>query len=168
MTHSVHCVVSLTIRILPFERPVEQLRLTYYHLLQDMLRKALRRDVYPIDSPLHGPIHTGEVFSHAYLLRFWCFMRSLIHPSKLTTDHCLNHLRQMILCQGDLTPIPSKYYKGITDNYIFGDIPHTCRNWDSIREFITDRFNGSSAVPLAPGTVLSDPYKKLLGVLDEE
>nr|A0A8J9R8Y7.1 RecName: Full=UstYa family oxidase phomYd; AltName: Full=Phomopsin biosynthesis cluster protein Yd [Diaporthe leptostromiformis]BDA39151.1 DUF3328 [Diaporthe leptostromiformis] len=114
VTHSVHCV--------------------------DMLRKALRRDVYPLDSPLHGPIHT---------------------------DHCLNHLRQMILCQGDLTPIPSKYYRGITDNYIFGDMPHTCRNWDSVREFITDRFNGSSAVPLAPGTVLSDPYKKLLGILDE-
>nr|A0A142I738.1 RecName: Full=UstYa family oxidase phomYd'; AltName: Full=Phomopsin biosynthesis cluster protein Yd' [Diaporthe leptostromiformis]AMR44290.1 DUF3328 protein [Diaporthe leptostromiformis] len=87
--------------------------------------------------------------------------------NQLHWDHCLNHLRQMILCQGDLTPIPSKYYRGITDNYIFGDMPHTCRNWDSVREFITDRFNGSSAVPLAPGTVLSDPYKKLLGILDE-
>lgn len=135
-----------------------------------MLRKALRRDVYPLDSPLHGPIHTGEVSSLIPYSPDYSNTKydiKVLNFSDFPADHCLNHLRQMILCQGDLTPIPSKYYRGITDNYIFGDMPHTCRNWDSIREFITDRFNGSSAVPLAPGTVLSDPYKKLLGILDE-
>ena len=61
-------------------------------------------------------------------------------------DHCINHLRQMIQCYGDMTPIPAKYYPGLTRNYIDSDRLHTCRNFQAIRDWTTSRNNGSLAV----------------------
>lgn len=61
-------------------------------------------------------------------------------------DHCINHLRQMIQCYGDITPIPTKYYPSLTRNYLDSDRLHTCRNFQAIRNWTTERNNGSLAV----------------------
>ncbi|KAK3349073.1 hypothetical protein B0T25DRAFT_481486 [Lasiosphaeria hispida] len=91
----------------------------------DHIRKSFYPDHYPMDSPVHGVLHR---------------------------DHCLDHIRQTILCNSDLTPIPSRYYKGLKENYIDSDRPHTCRNFDLVREWVSARYNGSLEVPPAPGT----------------
>lgn len=99
-------------------------RLEVTHALHclDHLRKAFYPNYYPPDSPIHGIMHR---------------------------DHCLDHLRQMVLCNNDLTPIPTRYYKALNKNYIDSDRPHTCRNWPSIRDWVWERYNGSLAVPPA-------------------
>ncbi|KAK8041679.1 hypothetical protein PG993_006202 [Apiospora rasikravindrae] len=79
-------------------------------------------------------------------------------------DHCINHLRQVILCAGDLTPIPSVYFMGIENNYINSDRPHTCRNFKKIRDWVSERFNGSLAVLPEPGSVDPEEWKKLNGL----
>jgi hypothetical protein len=61
-------------------------------------------------------------------------------------DHCIDHLRQMIMCNADMTPIPSRYFPGIKQNYIDSDQPHTCRNFEKLRDWVTERYNGSLAV----------------------
>ncbi|KAK3935486.1 hypothetical protein QBC46DRAFT_397382 [Diplogelasinospora grovesii] len=94
----------------------------------DHIRKAFYPDQYPVDSPIHGTLHR---------------------------DHCLDHLRQTVLCNADLTPIPSRYYKSLDENYIDSDRPHTCRDFGRIRDWVSARFNGSLAVPPAPGTTWS-------------
>ncbi|KAI4863016.1 hypothetical protein F4820DRAFT_428419, partial [Hypoxylon rubiginosum] len=91
----------------------------------DHIRKAFYPDAYPTDSPIHGALHR---------------------------DHCINHLRQTVMCNLDLTPIPSRFWTGIDNNYIDGDRMHTCRNWQKVRDWVTERYNGSLAVPPAEGT----------------
>lgn len=67
-------------------------------------------------------------------------------------DHCVDHLRQMLMCHGDLTPIPSRYIKGIHQYYVDTNQKHTCRNFDAIRQFASERVNGSIAVPAGEKT----------------
>lgn len=98
----------------------------------DHIRKAFYPQHYPVDSEIHGVLHR---------------------------DHCLDHLRQTVLCQADLTPIPSRYYKSLGQNYIDSDRPHTCRDFGKIREWVSERFNGSLRVMPAPGTVVQDEWR---------
>lgn len=98
----------------------------------DHIRKAFYPDHYPVDNEIHGVLHR---------------------------DHCLDHLRQTVLCNADLTPIPSRYYKALGQNYIDSDRPHTCRDFGRIREWVSERFNGSLKVEPAPGTVVEDEWR---------
>lgn len=60
--------------------------------------------------------------------------------------HCLDHIRQYVMCAGDLTPIPTRYTSAIGRNFAFSDAVHTCRNFQSARNWLTERTNGSTAV----------------------
>lgn len=93
----------------------------------DHLRKAYYPEIYKSDSPIHGLMHR---------------------------DHCIDHLRQLVMCKSDLTPIPSRFYAGIDQNYIDSDRPHTCRNFTKIRNWVSARYNGTLAVPRADNRVL--------------
>lgn len=65
---------------------------------------------------------------------------SLVGPNWETThyEHCLDRLRQAVMCHGDLTPSPL---------YIFEGLPvalgksgkHTCRKFEPIREWMDRR-----------------------------
>lgn len=55
------------------------------------------------------------------------------------SGHCIDQIRQYIMCAGDLTPIPSAYYSGLGSNYVLSDQMHTCRNFDQIRQWLTNR-----------------------------
>lgn len=60
--------------------------------------------------------------------------------------HCLDHLRQLAMCHSDLTPIPTQYFPGISQNYINSSREHTCRDFWAVRDWATERFNGTTAV----------------------
>ncbi|KAG0647667.1 Cyclochlorotine biosynthesis O [Hyphodiscus hymeniophilus] len=57
-------------------------------------------------------------------------------------DHCLEQLRQNIQCAGDLTPVLLRPY-GIAPNINLVGTPqiHTCRNWEALRQWWTERTN---------------------------
>ncbi|TLD09549.1 hypothetical protein PspLS_11843 [Pyricularia sp. CBS 133598] len=63
--------------------------------------------------------------------------------------HCINHLRQAIQCHGDLTPM---VWQRVGDQIILKtDTPHTCRNFDKIQAWssqrstnIEERLNGNN------------------------
>lgn len=82
------------------------------------LRMSLYRDVYPFD-PVDGTTHIA---------------------------HCVDHLRQLAMCNADLTPVPTQYFEGLGRNYINSSREHTCRDFWTIRDWATERFNGSTAV----------------------
>lgn len=66
--------------------------------------------------------------------------------------HCFEQIRQYIMCSGDMTPIPTKYNHGRKHSYVDSDVPHTCRNFNVLREWLSARYNGSLAVqPICPG-----------------
>lgn len=67
------------------------------------------------------------------------------HP-QVHQDHCIDHIRQFIMCSGDMTPVPTKYYPGLGSNYVESEMPHTCRNFDALRDWMVDRFQGGGAI----------------------
>ncbi|KAL7798029.1 hypothetical protein V8C37DRAFT_418521 [Trichoderma ceciliae] len=48
------------------------------------------------------------------------------------TDHCIDYLRQVIMCNGDLTPITFEYNAEIQGYLARHSIAHQCRNFDAI------------------------------------
>ncbi|KAF2251127.1 hypothetical protein BU26DRAFT_563073 [Trematosphaeria pertusa] len=59
--------------------------------------------------------------------------RALVSP-----NHCLDYLRQVIQCHGDITPL-SVFYKPDKSNYAFDHaVTHSCRNFDKIYEWAVD------------------------------
>ncbi|PMD48881.1 hypothetical protein L207DRAFT_415190 [Hyaloscypha variabilis F] len=61
--------------------------------------------------------------------------------------HCLSQIRQYIMCSGDMSVVPTRYYPGIEHNYIDSDVFHTCRKFEDLRSWVWERYNGSLAVP---------------------
>lgn len=61
-------------------------------------------------------------------------------------DHCLNSIREHIMCKADMTPLPTRWTQGIQNYYIEVNRPHTCRNFQKLRDFVTDRAKGPLAV----------------------
>ncbi|KAE8447946.1 hypothetical protein EG329_010018 [Mollisiaceae sp. DMI_Dod_QoI] len=55
-------------------------------------------------------------------------------------EHCLDQLRQNIQCAGDLTPVPLRPYGEEPNVNLIGTPQiHTCRNWNTFRQFYTQR-----------------------------
>ena len=57
------------------------------------------------------------------------------------------------MCAGDITPVPTRYYAGLRDphdaavhggDYVMSDVVHTCRDFGRLREWLTERYEGSS------------------------
>lgn len=87
-------------------------------------------------------------------------LRKALHPEyygsarkdanyRLHQDHCIEQLRQYVMCSGDMTPIPTKYYPALGRNYVDSDRPHTCRNFAKLQRWMVDRYEGPSAVKSA-------------------
>ncbi|KAH6694883.1 hypothetical protein DL95DRAFT_468325 [Leptodontidium sp. 2 PMI_412] len=91
--------------------------LDVYHALHcvDELRRALDREHYYNKQTKHG------------------------FPERAHRDHCLDHLRQQLMCHADLTPIPVIWYEAHGRSFVQSDVVHTCRNWDRIQEFKNSR-----------------------------
>ena len=50
----------------------------------------------------------------------------------MRTGHCLDYLRQVVQCHGDMTPL-TLFYDSSQSGYSFNHaVVHECRNFDSI------------------------------------
>lgn len=74
--------------------------------------------------------------------------------------HCIDHIRQMIQCNADMTVIPTRWYDSIHQNYIDSDRTHTCRDFGKVREWASSRYSGPSAVkPRHPNGTLWENFR---------
>lgn len=91
--------------------------LDVFHALHcvDQLRKALDRDHY------------------------YNKQTKLGYPDRGHRDHCIDHIRQQLMCHADMTPIPVIWYEGHGRSFVQSDVVHTCRNWNSLRQYVDRR-----------------------------
>ncbi|EUC33449.1 hypothetical protein COCCADRAFT_36732 [Bipolaris zeicola 26-R-13] len=61
------------------------------------------------------------------------------YPERGHRDHCIDHIRQQLMCHADLTPIPVIWYQWYGRSFVQSDVMHTCRNWNAIHEFVSTR-----------------------------
>lgn len=64
-------------------------------------------------------------------------------------EHCIDHIRQMLMCGGDMTPIPTVWTDKSQRNYVHSDVPHSCRDFSQLREFLAVRGPGGTDEPPA-------------------
>lgn len=53
-------------------------------------------------------------------------------------DHCLDVLRQIIICHGDISIVTFDWVEGQCDPYPNFHVNRECRNWDSIFQWAKD------------------------------
>ena len=109
--------------------------------LQNNIRKALDPVHYPPNGHAHGH---GQMLNHSAAaagVRGRSPANDVLHQ-----DHCLEQLRQYIMCSGDMTPLPTKFYPGLGRNYVDSDVEHTCRDFDALHDWVVDRYEGPGAV----------------------
>ncbi|KAI1330218.1 hypothetical protein F5Y16DRAFT_415673 [Xylariaceae sp. FL0255] len=54
-------------------------------------------------------------------------------------EHCINNLRQVLMCHGDITGIPVKYYPERHRVKSMFEVTHVCRNFELIQKFSKER-----------------------------
>ena len=60
-------------------------------------------------------------------------------------EHCIDHLRQVIMCHGDLTPAPLYSWEGFGIELVRSG-SHTCRKWEPIQAWMAARSEGKTTV----------------------
>ncbi|CZR55583.1 uncharacterized protein PAC_05471 [Phialocephala subalpina] len=78
------------------------------------------------------------------------FKNAKLPVNRLHYRHCLEQIRQYVMCSGDLTPVPTRYYESVGRNYADSDVLHTCRNFGDLREWMNERYDGKTALKPAP------------------
>ena len=56
-----------------------------------------------------------------------------------TTDHCLDYLRQVVMCNVDVTPRPVHWDNNKNRPISEFEVEHTCRDFWSVREWARER-----------------------------
>jgi hypothetical protein len=100
--------------------------------------------ILTVDAP-YGPPHTPvvqiEVFHQLHCLNYIRHRVYNMTPEDpggeasitIHTDHCIDYLRQVLMCHGDVTPITHFYHETRMRNFWPNfTVPHTCRKWDKI------------------------------------
>ncbi|KAG0697868.1 hypothetical protein DFH29DRAFT_1003354 [Suillus ampliporus] len=53
-------------------------------------------------------------------------------------DHCIEMLRQIIMCHGDVTMLTYDWVKGVKDPFPNFNIPHRCRNLEKVLDWVDE------------------------------
>jgi hypothetical protein len=55
-----------------------------------------------------------------------------------TSDHCIEMLRQNIMCHGDVTMLTYDWVEGVKDPFPNFNIPHRCRNFEKVLNWVDE------------------------------
>lgn len=53
-------------------------------------------------------------------------------------DHCINNVREALMCNADLTPVVVQWDPATHWHYAHLDVVHTCKDWDAIQRWAVD------------------------------
>ncbi|RDW59898.1 hypothetical protein BP6252_12985 [Coleophoma cylindrospora] len=66
--------------------------------------------------------------------------RDTLHEGNVHLDHCVDQIRQALMCHADLTPVPMHAVAGAPDHLALGNGEmHTCRDFDAIWAWVEER-----------------------------
>lgn len=101
-----------------------------------MVRKRIYSDLYPEMLSHNADIHIGAYSSHS---RSHFYLAIANTSTDYATDHCIESLRELIMCGGNMTPIPlewSETGERLNPNYAS---THTCRDFSRLKEWTVGR-----------------------------
>lgn len=66
--------------------------------------------------------------------------KNWMHQGRAHLDHCVDQIRQALMCHADLTPVPMMPVEGGPEGLIIGNGEvHTCRDFDAIWAWVEER-----------------------------
>ncbi len=136
--HELHCLVSGSQKV----STAKQLLID----IQKRLRRHLNLDYYypnmTEDQRLREGPHIGRTL----------YSRELpISPSNATQiDHCLEYLRESVMCRGDMTVATFDWAAGKPFSHVYSD--HECVNWEKL-----DGWARNQMVDLSDYSILTPP-----------
>lgn len=74
-----------------------------------------------------------------------------------TLDHCIDMLRQFTMCGGDVTMITHDWVEGRTEPFADFNVPHQCRNFEKILNWVDEHRVHSKLVRLDDNVDLPSP-----------
>ena len=107
---------------------------------KNYLREALDLEYYThVESALRVPEVAGEA-SHRIHLGKPSLCQLLFVKSYLISiaDHCIELLRQSLMCHLDLTPIPRLRLRNSNLQHANQDQVHTCTDFSAIRNWVVE------------------------------
>lgn len=78
-------------------------------------------------------------------------------------DHCIDSLRQSLMCSSDITPIPYAWYPKFNSVLPATGVMHTCRDFDAIRDWARER----RSVGVHLGAQVEDPLGNVVHDIPE-
>jgi hypothetical protein len=112
--------------------------LEVYHQLHclDYVRRAFYPTHYfPNETEHHVNYHRG-------IQIFLIIQLGIINEE---SEHCIEHLRQSIMCSGDFALDYWRYDKETDKNWLKTDVPHICRDFTAINDWVLEnRYEYSS------------------------
>ncbi|KAG1729100.1 uncharacterized protein EDB91DRAFT_839379 [Suillus paluster] len=130
-------------------RPI---RMTLEQLLRTGERPSPAMAQYP-DEYGGGYMATVEVIHHLHCVDMlrrvtWNKPQSYDHDDesheshkdfRIHLDHCIEMLRQIIMCRGDVTMITYDWLEGHDDPFPNFNIRHQCRNFEKVLDWVDER-----------------------------
>ena len=71
-------------------------------------------------------------------------------------DHCVDMLRQLVMCKADITVMTFSWKEGVPGPWPNFSLEHECRNWESIDMWAKER-----AIPLEDLDIILKPKSAL-------
>ncbi|KAJ3497002.1 hypothetical protein NLG97_g2235 [Lecanicillium saksenae] len=109
----------------------------------------INRTSIPLDDEEGGHLVTLEAFHHLHCLNQlrqqiyheyyypgvneWNSTKRFLH-----VDHCIDILRQVLMCQGDVSLVSYKWIQGHNRPWSEFDVDHTCRDWNAVMKWAGD------------------------------
>ncbi|KAJ3473329.1 hypothetical protein NLG97_g10370 [Lecanicillium saksenae] len=90
--------------------------------------------------------HTLHCLNHVRMLLYsYVFPSQHAHAMDVLSDatvhpnHCIEQIRQYIMCLGDMTPIPTVFFPSRNASHVESDLVHTCRNFQLLQDWLVGR-----------------------------
>jgi hypothetical protein len=76
-------------------------------------------------------LHRTDIGRYLFITRHTSCLRC-------TSDHCIEMLRQNIMCRGDGTMITYDWMMGRNNPFPDFNVPHQCRNFDKVLDWVEE------------------------------
>jgi hypothetical protein len=105
---------------------------------------------YVVGLDLFHALHCLDNLRKSFYPEFYPVKASRKASLRLHQGHCINQLRQHVMCAGDMTPYGMKWYPNPGRYYADSDVTHTCRNFKQLQDWTANRYHAGGNVHI-PG-----------------
>ena len=72
-------------------------------------------------------------------------------------DHCIDSIRQSLMCSADITPLPYVWWRKYNQLMPASAVTHTCRDFDALRDWAKEHRAGAIDAFVQVHDPLGDP-----------